>query len=357
MLTGFLRRTCSGDRPSRQGAHGPAALRQQLDWCIEAFGEGQCDVFLHTWSTLTKAGGYEFHGSSLGPQSDGKAQREPPPATPSQPCVDAIQRVLSDSLAAVSVEAQTSPNRSQLEAERPWGTARENMLNMRAQMEGVARGLELVRRHSAATGVRYDALVRFRADYGDPTDHPINGGIKGTKIRNDVFISRAGWCAVRKRALALTEGTLPQDLRNEFVTCGHPHFLKTDFCQWSVPPEPLTRTVQMLHGDAFERTIYGGDGCAAFLNSSGGAEFVHMRPSFRIPVFSESVLFCAMLAAGVTPSDLVDFGECHCKRHCKVLRPLHGSKTGRPAGGGRGAGAARAAAERRAAKDRLAALA
>jgi hypothetical protein len=99
----------------------------------------------------------------------------------------------------------------------------------------------------------------------------------------------------------LLAGSLSDGARSELVTCGHPRYKLSDACHWSVPTEPLHRTVSALHGASFDRVVYGGEGCAAYLNSTD--EEAGKR---RIPVVSENVLYCAMHAAGVRPSTLVD---------------------------------------------------
>ena len=91
-------------------------------------------------------------------------------------------------------------------------------------------------------------------------------------------------------------------MRRELVICGHPRYKHTDFCQWSVPPDPMRRTVEALTGPSFDRVIYGGEGCLSWLNSTSETE----GRTFRIPTVSENVLYCAMRAAGVQPSGTVD---------------------------------------------------
>ena len=216
-------------------------------------------------------------------------------APPSFRCVETVREALS--AVAVSVEQQTGPRPEHLAAVRPWGALGENLLNMRMQMASVSAGLELAHRHASAMGFAYHAVARMRADCGDQT----------WCVNREVFLSEDGWQTMRRRANQLILGVLPLEKRTEVVSCGHPRFKHTDFCQWSVPSEPLRRTIEQLTGDAFERTIYqrSEDGmyadCADYLNATNEKEHKH-----RMPLVSENVLYCALRAAGLRASTLVD---------------------------------------------------
>ena len=320
ILSGFLAGTCSfpGGKMPVSGGQGEAmtgvkALLQQVGWCREAFAN-RCDVFLHSWSTVRKARAFHVHGDGLTNYSKAFAavnrtgeaptgQDATPDQTqepPSWPCIEKLSSLLP--LTAASIETQLPPSPERLAAERPWGVFGENLINMRKQMASALGCLELMARHTSVSGVEYHAAVRLRADLGD----------RRWAGKAGVFIEPAGWRTVRRRADALVQGKLSTEGHIEIVTCGHPRVKHTDFCQWSVPPNPMRRMVETLNGPSFDDVVYGGEGCASFLSNASFPPAQAPSPLFpngrtsKIPLFSENVLFCAMRAAGVKPSGIDD---------------------------------------------------
>ena len=206
VFSGFLRGSCRETK-----ATGLSALREQLVWCRSAF-ESRCDVFVHTWSTLSKAAPFNVHGSNLTAVLGAFATEGGHNANATQasswPCVGRVRDALSP--AALSVEEQLPPTEAELAAARPWGAVGENLLNMRMQMASVLGGLELLGRHASAMSITYHAVVRMRADVGDAWG----------KKREEVFLSNAGWRTVRRRANALVRGEMSPERRDELVICG-----------------------------------------------------------------------------------------------------------------------------------------
>ena len=298
VFTGFLRDTCHHGLGSPNMTTGVHALREQLMWCMQAFS-GQCDVFIHTWITTQKAAPFRMHGAALNDSSlpgpnltSVQANSSVHDIALSWKCVEVLQLALSAT--AVAIEAQAVPSHAQMASVRPWGAMRENLLNMRMQVASAIGGLQLMRRHATAMGVTYHAAVRMRADIGAST---------WQTSRKGWFLNAAGYRTMRRRADLYAKKQLPSTKSDELVLCGHPRYKHTDFCNWSVPPDPLVRTMEMLTGEAFDQVIYGGEGCEAYLtnNATDGVG----RP-MHIPAVSENVLYCAMRAGGVRPSSLVD---------------------------------------------------
>ena len=330
IFSGFLRYTC------RQGGT-MDRLAEQVSWCREAFS-GHCDVFLHTWSTIQKEGGFWVHGHnhsewniSLGRRlATSQPMGIPPPSSWS--CVQALNDLLSPS--SVAVEVQRPPSADELARAKPWGWGGENLLNMRMQVSSIMGGLRLAQQHAMAARVEYSAAVRMRADLGDQ---------RISRKFRDMFLDSHGWKIVSRRALLHARGLLDSNRSAELVTCNRPR-LKTvhaarvdaahaslwaaclhvcmssrvrggrqvDFCQWSVPPDPLRRTIEVMSGEAFNRVVYGGEGCAAYLNRSGqpwrplGSGQPERPAPVGLPLVSENIMYCAMRDAGVLPSPLAD---------------------------------------------------
>ena len=296
VFTGFLRGTCHGSKSRHNISTGIAALREQLVWCRIAFFN-RCDVFLHSWSTTHKAPSFSVRGDSLGNYSRlSDLQLTNKTAVSSWKCVEAVRNALGAT--TVAVEDQTPPSADRLADLRAWGTVGENLFNMRMQMASVLGGLQLMSRHAVTTGIEYHAVARMRADIGDAS---------WRETRPEWFLNEAGWRTIRRRADLLFHNSLPTAKSNELVMCGHPRYKQTDFCNWSVPPAPMMRAVAKLNGASFDQTVYGGEGCEAYLtknftDASGRA--------IRVPAVSENILYCAMREAGVTPSLLIDMFPC-----------------------------------------------
>ena len=204
----------------------------------------------------------------------------------SWPCVRQLVELLAP--AAVSVERQQRLRRS---AASTVGadplSAWEARKNFRMNVAGMQAGLELMRRHAASMGLNYTAVVRIRADVGGKTVAEKRGW-------SQQFLSEVGWYHVQRRAAAWVSGKLPLALSQELVTCGNPRVTRMDFCWWSVPEAPLTRTAATLQ-EGLERNSFG-QSCRDYVNASG------------VPAFTESVLFCALkeLSGVVVPSLLWD---------------------------------------------------
>jgi hypothetical protein len=318
IFSGFLQNTCM------RGA-GVWAILQQVEWCRTAVG--QCDVFLHTWQTLSKASGFEVHGANWTAAIERHVSTSRRPVTPpsSLPCVHELRERAN--LTDVEVDQQRVPSTEELRAGAPWGVCMENLLNMRAQVASMLGGLGLMALHEASTGRPYHAVVRMRADIG----------VLSEASRVCCFPTQYSWSTLAQRAKAVARGTLDVARSNEMVTCHHPRNKRTDFCQWSAPPDPLRRTLEELRGDRFDLLVYGasaseGRGVATGSISSGkddelidvAGELADAPPApprfargscleylnrsdVHIIAVSENILYCAMNRASVSPSKLVDF--------------------------------------------------
>ena len=102
IFTGFLGGTCKSNARSG-GVH---ALVNQTKLCRATRRFSRCDVFLHTWRTLTKANLFEVNGrnwtASAADFVGGRVRNQS-----SLKCVETIQRQLG--IIKVVIEDQTSP--------------------------------------------------------------------------------------------------------------------------------------------------------------------------------------------------------------------------------------------------------
>lgn len=224
IFSGHLRETCDT-------INGTDAIIQQAKMCLHAFA-GRCDMFIHTWSSLEKRVSM-LRQSKLCHLSNisyckldalrvGQANRA------SSPCVDAITRRLASELpwsahgvSRTLIEEQPEP----LSPVVPWGAIGEAVdHNMFFQVEGIARGLEMAARERPQRGQssRHHAVVRMRADIG----------IKKLQARPELWLTPTGWRNVQLRAKAAAIGVLDERVSAEVLTCGWPHFKRTDVCFW-----------------------------------------------------------------------------------------------------------------------------
>lgn len=264
VLTGHLRDTCDAQHSGLQ------VVAQHASACRAAFG-GQCDVFMHTWSTLDSAG----EGSR----------------TSALACVSRLEPLVP--LAAVTVEQQIAPtNRTR------WGLG-ETLNAFRMNSVAMAGGVALMSRHALTMARPYNAVVRMRADVGS-TKMQSRSSFRGR------FISANGWAQVRLRADRHLRGKLSPARASEIVACNRPSGKQGDFCFWSAPATPLARTVEAL-SNGFDDLAFGENStaCRAFLNRS------------KLPAFSENLLRCAMWATNVSASPLKE-GEppSSCRANC-----------------------------------------
>jgi hypothetical protein len=269
--TGFLRDSCSSSLNLER-------LARVADSCRSAFS-GSCDVFIHTWSRLDKAGEY---GERLkfGRCMSECVRKRARANESSLPCVSALVERVQPS--AVAIEQQELANSSsepgeplawsQYLAGLPGEASRVNVRNFAMNAASMAGGVRLMLDHAAAMRLGdYAAAIRMRADYGGLTD---------SQFLDQFLVSPAQWKSVRKRA--------EWNHQQELYMCDHPRLKRIDVCFWSAPAAPLAQAViatkEELHGDRLLA-------CRDYLNRS-----------LRVPVFTESILMCGMRAAHVGPA-------------------------------------------------------
>ena len=225
VLSGHLRDTCDG-------VNGTNAIVKQAIMCHEAFA-GRCDVFLHTWSTLEKHVSMLRHSKlcHLKNASDHcqlDMFRVKQASRASSVCVDTIARRLANELPSSTLGVSRTLIEEQPEPLSPavgWGAVGEAVdHNMFFQVEGIARVLEMAARERPRRGEHrgHHAVVRMRADFG----------IRKHQARPELWLNPQGWRNVHLRAKAAANGMLDERVSTEVLTCGWPHFKRTDMCFW-----------------------------------------------------------------------------------------------------------------------------
>ena len=297
--TGLLRASCGSDA-------GIERLVRQAELCRRTFG-GACDIFIHTWSRLDKAAdfgsraqfGGRCHGlcqlcqrCEPGRSCPGECWSPRPNANASSwPCVGELTRRVSP--AAVVVEAQ--PQRSALPAPPPaWShflsylgeDASANLVaNFAMNSASIASGVRLMLRHAASMRISYDVAIRMRADFG---------GLASPDLTSQFLDTVQRWERVREVASRVRAADLqshdasPPPSAAGLVMCDRPRTKRIDFCFWSAPPAPLVRTVLALEAELQALVPE----CQAYLNGT-------LRQEMR-SIFQESIMLCAMGAAGVS---------------------------------------------------------
>lgn len=257
-FTGHLRETCFKHEYIWRG------IVNQTHWCRSAFGDDECHVIFHIWSTLDKdtstfvkkPSDYHSHLSKANASA----------------CLDRIRTMVGGSTTA-RMEDQILPD---IASPQRWGAVGEKVdVNMRMQAAGIGAGLKLARRTVRCS----DAVVRMRADLGT---HFFTQPGKG------VFLNEVGWANVRRRAELAARGGYPSSVRShpthwarEIVTCRWPRLKLTDVCLWSAPPEAFSDMIEALQGTGF-------DGVVHERNCSGQLK------EEKKPAVSENILVCAM---------------------------------------------------------------
>lgn len=287
LLTGHLRATCVGSLGLR-------VLARQVASCRAVFDE--CDLFLHTWSSLDKAPEYA-HGYNATRSCRGSCRWLAHAFNSSSlPCVAAISRAVGP-LAAVTVERQEHAARPH--AARTWNNRTgETLANFRMNGASMVAGGSLVRRHAEAMNRSYAAAVRMRADIG-------SSNIAARGAFSSQFLNNRSWASVRWHANATLRrrGARAPGARSglQLFSCdrvGRRPSLRqkrVDFCFWSAPAAPVLDVLQALRaelsGDEAREAA-----CRAYL-STGNLTGGLTQPITPDSVFSEHVLFCAMRRA------------------------------------------------------------
>lgn len=342
VLTGHLRGTCE-----RKSGKGIATLVRQVAMCRAVFPI--CDLFLFTWDALDKPlpsqhstsrclGGVCKHLKMLA-------------GTASWPCIANISALLSP--VAVVVERQDRAYGLDEDA-RPWSRY-ESLSSFRMNGAAMITGADMVRRHASTMNHEYHALVRMRADVGSTN-------IDFRQSFREQFLTNHSWHAVRSiaeaerqqhtsRSIGVSHGSVPRAAAKDASSavsvsrlvhqCEEPRLVRIDFCFWSVPATPVLATLDKLRYELSGNETHEAQ-CRDYLNGTFTAEF-YCGIGMRQATYSEHILYCAMRAAGVSPSGLVTYRAKTGLRPHYYWRPRCSKET--PKGK-----AAREAAVRRAAE-------
>lgn len=297
IFTGHLRGTCDRDEDK-----GLRTLQQQAEHCRAAFDV--CDIFLHTWDWLEKP--LNFSELQHGPRKKcGQNCRTAIRLNASSwPCVSRVVAALNP--AAVTVERQDRWQGYEVDA-RMWNSA-ETLRNFRMNGASMYGGADLVRRHSHTMNHTYVTAVRMRAEVGS-ANIDLRGAFK------DQFLTNRSWLALGRYAVNYSQ-PLANPFHRQVMTCDIPRIKRIDFCSWSIPADPLLDTLQALKAHLAGNPKVE-DACRLYLTERFQAPFICGSGLGR-SVFSESVLFCAMHAAGVNASSWLtkhDLGSRRCYSH------------------------------------------